>query len=187
MQNNHKSRSGQGRDLEKKQGCEPQILTSTSYGCPGGPETSSDSWCQVFTATNILSLGSDYWVGDDANYWLTEDGKTGDKQGFIMDLGCETVVSGLNLKNTHNYEHKDRSTKKFRLHGSPNHNGPWTELLVSELEDSRNQNPPPLQTVPFANSEVVRFVKFELLEYWGLLGGGLQYFEVITGWPKKFF
>ena len=67
------------REIEKKQGCEPQILTSTSYGCPGGPETSSDSWCQVFTATNILSLGSDYWVRDDANYWLAEDGKTGDK------------------------------------------------------------------------------------------------------------
>ena len=61
---------------------------------------------------------------------------------------------------------------------------PWNVLLVADLEDSRNQNPPPLQMKPFTNSAVVRFVKFELLEYWGN-GGGLQYFEVLTGWPMK--
>ena len=163
-------------------GCQPQILSSTSYGCPGGPETSSSSWCQIFLASNILTLGTDNWygIGYSANYWLTEDHKKGEDQGFVLDLGCEKTVEGLSLRNTHNGGHRDRATKKFRLLGSLNNNGPWNELLVADLEDSRNQNPPPVQNLTFANSAPVRFVKFELLDYWGY-GGGLQYLEVLTG------
>ena len=58
-------------------------------------------------------------------------------------------------------------------------------MIVADLEDSRNQDPPPIQNLTLDNSVIVRFVKFELLEYWGDLGGGLQYFKVITGWPKN--
>ena len=176
-------------------GCELRVLSSTSWSCPGGPETSSSSWCQIFLASNLLTLDTDHWSGGgyppsnpsgphDANYWLTEEEKKGEEQGFIMDLGCEKTVQGVSLRNTHNGRHRDRSTKKFRLRGSLNYNGPWNELLVADLEDSRNQNPPPVQNLTFANSATVRFVKFELLEYWGN-GGGLQYFEVLTGWPMK--
>ena len=169
-------------------GCEPQILRSTSWTCPGGPETSTSSWCQVFLASNILTLGTDHWSGYeakdpstvyDANYWITEQLKKGEEQGFILDLGCEKTVKGLSLRNTHNGGHRDRATKKFRLLGSLNNNGPWNELLVADLEDSRNQNPPPLQNLTLDNSAFVRFVKFELLDYWGN-GGGLQYFTVLT-------
>ena len=167
-------------------GCEePKILNSTSYGCPGGPEENSNSWCQVFLARNIFTLETDYWSGNNANYWLTEDRKTGGEQGFIMDLGCEKKVQGLSLRNVRNYHHHDRSTKKFRLLGSPNNNESWKELIVADLEDSRKQNPPPIQNLTLDTSVIVRFVKFELLEYWGNLGGGLQYFKVITGWPKN--
>ena len=56
---------------------------------------------------------------------------------------------------------------------------------MADLEDSRKQDPPPIQNLTLDNSVIVRFVKFELLEYWGNLGGGLQYFKVMTGWPKK--
>ena len=167
-------------------GCEePKILNSTSYGCPGGPEENSNSWCQVFLASNILTLDTDLRSGNDANYWLTEDRKTGGEQGFIMDLGCEKTVQGLSLRNVRNYHHHDRSTKKFRLLGSPNNNESWKELIVADLEDSRKQDPPPIQNLTLDNSVIVRFVKFELLEYWGNLGGGLQYFKVITGLPKN--
>merc|ERR1712130_1084814 len=61
--------------------------------------------------------------------------------------------------------------------GSTTNNGPWQELLVANLEDSRQQDPPPLQQLMFANSAVVSFIKFELLEFYGN-GGGLQYFAV---------
>merc|ERR1711872_712621 len=116
------------------QGCEePKILNSTSYGCPGGPEENSNSWCQVFLASNILTLDTDFRSGNDANYWLTEDRKTGGEQGFIMDLGCEKTVQGVSLRNVRNYHHHDRSTKKFRLLGTTNNNESWKEFIVADV------------------------------------------------------
>merc|ERR1712179_339534 len=168
--------------------CDPeQIVSSTSYACPGGPEKSNSRRCSQFPATNILSMDDDdKWhgsigntaIGHNANYWLAEDGKVGEEQGFIMNLGCSKTVSSVSLKNTHNGRHRDRSTKKFRILGSTTNNGPWQELLVANLEDSRQQDPPPLQQLMFANSAVVSFIKFELLEFYGRYGGGLQYFAV---------
>ena len=163
-----------------------QIVNSTSYDCPGGPEHSGSDLCHVFPASNILTLDADdEWSGqrqrtDPANYWLTEDGKTGEEQGFILYLGCSKTVGDVSLKNTHNAMHRERSTKKFRILGSATNSGPWQELLVADLEDSRRQDPPPLQQLIFDNSAVVSFVKFELLEYHGS-GGGLQYFAIEGG------
>ena len=158
-----------------------QIGSSTSWHCPGGPEQSDKHWCDVFPASNILSLDEDdEWNRDPANYWLAEDGKTGEEQGFIMYLGCRKTVRGVSLKNTHNAGHHDRSTKKFRILGSSTNNGPWQELLVADLEDSRHQNPPPLQQLMFENSAAVSFIKFELLGYYGQ-SGGLQYFAIEGG------
>ena len=167
-----------------------QIVSSTSYECPGGPEkllVLSGTWCGTFLATNLLSKEVDRWSGksgEPANYWLTENGKTGREQGFIMYLGCSKTVRGVSIRNTHNARHHDRSTKKFRILGSDTKYGPWQELLVANVADSRRQNPPPLQQLMFANSAVVSFIKFELLDYWGpkdqkYKGGGLQYFGVI--------
>ena len=48
---------------------------------------------------------------------------------------------------------------------------------MADLEDTRHQDPEPLQQLMFDNSAVVRFIKFELLEFYGN-GGGLQYFAV---------
>ena len=164
-----------------------QIVSYTSFNCPGGPEQSDSDWCDVFPASNILTLDDDDEWGSaevpieqrgPANYWLTENRKTGGEQGFVMYLGCRKTVTGVSLRNTHNAWHHDRSTKKFRILGSATNDGPWQELLVADLEDSRHQNPPPLQQLMFANSAVVSFVKFELLEYYGT-GGGLQYLAVI--------
>ena len=156
-------------------------MRSSSYECPGGPENSDSKMCSVFPANNIFSKEIDRWsalsflLKDPANYWLTGDGKAG--EGFIMSLGCQKTVVGVNLRNTHNAGFRDRSTKKFRILGSADKNGPWQELLLANLEDSRLQDPPPFQQLMFPNSAVVSFVKFELLEYYGN-GGGLQFFEV---------
>ena len=141
----------------------------------------------MFAASNILYdanlenlNGGKKW----ANFWLAEHKKAGEEQGFIMSLGCNKRVRGVELRNTHAATPRDRSTKKFRILGSVARDGPWQELLVANLEDSRRQNPPPLQQIMFPNFAVVRFVKFELLEYYGL-GGGLQYFAVGKG--HRFF
>ena len=100
-----------------------------------------------------------------------------------MDLGCVTSVEGVSFRNTHNRQFRDRSTRKFKLLGSSEQNGPWRELLLADLVDSRNQDLPPVETRTFVSSTVVRFIKFELLAFWGN-GGGLQYFKVITGRPN---
>ena len=164
------------------------MISSTSHGCPGGPEANPDnSVCQRFKAANIFTLETD-WEGGCvsclANYWLAEHGKVGEDQGFIMDLGCTKVVSGVKLRNTHNAQYRERSTKKFRLLGSLNSNGPWQELLNENLEDSRQQNPPPVQKLVFCSPVLIQFIKFELLEFWapgaGGNGGGLQYLATIS-------
>ena len=67
----------------------------------------------------------------------------------------------------------------FQVSGALQENGPYEVLLESELEDSRLQDSPPLQTFPFEKT-VVRFLKFELLDYWGV-GGGLRHFGALTG------
>ena len=160
-----------------------QIISSTSYRCPGGPEKSSSSWCKMFAASNVLydanlenKNGAKKW----ANFWLAEQKKAGEEQGFIMSLGCNKRVRGVELRNTHAATPRDRSTKKFRILGSVARDGPWQELLVAKLEDARHQHPPPLQQLMFSNSAVVSFVKFELFEFYGL-GGGLQYFALVEG------
>ena len=168
-------------------GCENiKILSWKSYHCPEGNGQSSNKWCRVFWADNILTLDTDSWsnnFADSATFWLAEPKKAGKEQGFIMDLGCATTVEGVSFRNTHNRQSRDRSTRKFKLLGSSEQNGPWRELLLADLVDSRNQDLPPVETRTFVSSTVVRFIKFELLAFWGK-GGGLQYFKVITGRPK---
>ena len=111
------------------------------------------------------------------NYWLAEI-RTVEDQGFVMSLGRSSTVWGVSLRNTHDSWGHNFSTKKFRVLGGSTDSGPWEELLVADLEDSRRQNPPPVQQLLFANPANVSFIKFELLEYWGV-GGGLQYFVPI--------
>ena len=163
-----------------------QITRSTSYACPGGPENSSSPWCKTFLATNVLSLDVDNWDGmvtngipdHPGNYWLAELRLSGPDQGFTMFLGCAKTIVGLTLRNTHNSLAQNCSTKKFRILGSSESNGPWQELLVADLEDSRHQEVPlPLQYLSLDTPVTVSYIKFELLEFWGVCGG-LQYLAV---------
>ena len=45
------------------------------------------------------------------NYYLTPDKQVGG--GFILDLGCINSFNTVELVNTHNAYHKDRSTRRF--------------------------------------------------------------------------
>ena len=110
------------------------------------------------------------------NYWVTSDKHTG--EAFVAELETVHDVIGVKLRNTHNAYSKDRSTKKFRVSIGNSASGPWTELLTQGLVDSRNQNPPSLQQFKGGKAVMGRFVKFDMLEYWGL-GGGLKYFDII--------
>ena len=108
------------------------------------------------------------------NYWLGPDKKVG---SFTLDLGCETRVSMVEIVNTHNAQYKDRSTKEFKVLVSKNENGSWDEVVHKTLEDSRFlPDPLPLKKFSFAE-HIIKYVKFEILSFYGN-GGGLQYFHV---------
>ena len=158
---------------------EAQVVWSTSYDCPGGVH------CGKFPASGIFSLADDGTAGHNKfNFWLAPQKKAGPEQGFTLDLGCAKNVVGVHLKNTHNRGNWDRGTKRFKLLGSTSAAGPWqTEgwqtILESNLEDSRQQRPPPVKKLLFEETLVVRFLMFQLLEFWGE-GGGLQHLSVLT-------
>ena len=152
---------------------EPQVVASTSYDCPGG------SHCGKFPASGVFSLADDQ-VKSRRNFWLAPEKKAGAEQGFTLDLGCAKKAEGVRLKNTHNRSYRNRGTKRFRLLGSNSSaQGPWQTILEANLEDSRQQRPPPVKKLLFEKALVVRFLKFELLEFWGS-GGGLQHLSVLT-------
>ena len=58
----------------------------------------------------------------------------------------------------------------------------WVQLLQEEFEDPLSDGAPPPQLETFYFNEVVQLqlLKFDLDSFWGTLGGGLDYFEVIT-------
>ena len=155
---------------------EPQVVGSTSYDCPGGTH------CGRFPAKAVFSLADDGTARHNKfNFWLAPQKKAGPEQGFTLDLGCAKKAVGVRLKNTQNRPRfRDRGTKRFRLLGSSSGTGgPWQTLLEANLEDSRQQKPPPVKKLLFEKSLVVRFLKFQLLEFWGR-GGGLQHLSVLT-------
>ena len=153
-------------------------------GCDGGEYkiVNSTIYDERFSADNIFSLEDDQLQYGSANYWLAEDERAGPDQGFLLDLGCPKTIVGIRLKNTQNRGLLDRGTKRFRLLGSANDStdGSWEVILEQNLEDSTKQTPPPTLELMFQDSLVVRYIKFELLEFWGN-GGGLQYFAVMLG------
>ena len=110
------------------------------------------------------------------NYWLAPDRQAGAE--FVLMLGCEKTVNLVELVNTHNGDHRDRSMKEFKVFlSSDSSAGPWEEVVHQTLEDSRRQpDPLPLQTFPFTQRSA-KFVKFNQISYYGN-GGGLQYFAV---------
>ena len=132
-----------------------------------------------FPASNVLTFGEERQGR--RNYWLAEQGKTSG-QGFVMKLGsCEQTVAGIRIQNTKHPNGPMMGTQKFRIYGSLSDQGPWGErLLEEEMEAGRRQsgNPPPILTFYFTRPVTVRFLRFELVEFFGV-GGGLQYFSPV--------
>ena len=69
------------------------------------------------------------------------------------------------------------------IYSDKSENGPWKMVLQKTLDDSRKQiDPLPLQEFSIASTQG-RFVKFELVSYYGH-GGGLEYFNINNNGPK---
>ena len=65
-------------------------------------------YSEDYLSENVLRPAKSETKG---NFWLGRNGAT---DYFILDLGCNRTFSGVQLVNTHNSNHRDRSTKKFR-------------------------------------------------------------------------
>ena len=69
------------------------------------------------------------------------------------------------------------------FHSDKSEDGPWKMVLQKTLDDSRKHiDPLPLQEFSITSTKG-RFVKFELVSYYGL-GGGLQYFNINNNGPR---
>ena len=129
----------------------------------------------TFSVTNLLINAPLEIFGE--NYWLAPNGQ--DSAEFVLDLGCEKTVNLVELVNTHNAQHRQRSMKEFKVFLSDSSTGPWEEVVHQTLEDSRQQEDPlPVQTFSFSE-RTARFVKFNQISYYGSTGG-IQYFAVTS-------
>ena len=108
------------------------------------------------------------------SYWLARDRNKGGE--FILNLGQIVTVSNIFIVNTHNGNNRERGTKSFKI-SLARYWGTWMEVLTDELPDPRNLDPVPPNKF-YICPMPVKYVKFELLSYWGDKGGGLQYFTV---------
>ena len=151
----------------------PEVIQSTEHN-------------HFFPASSVLILGGGAdgkFANGKSNFWLSEQGKvTG--QGFTLRLdNCTRVISGVQIKNKGHGVDNGWATKAFRVSGAVGENGPWQTLLEEELEDTRNK-PASMRDFTFNDPVRVQFLKFDLLDYYGQTGGGLQYFAAILDTSK---
>ena len=109
---------------------------------------------------------------------MTTTGYTG--HAFTIRVSeCKINLAGIRIKNTVNGEYKNRATRKFHVSGFSSRQ-PW-KLEVEFKNPLLEQAPPPeLETFYFSNPVEVQILKFHLDSFWGNLGGGLDFFEVVT-------
>jgi len=133
-----------------------------------------------FSASNVLILGeTDAYLGNGkTNIWLAEYQKTSG-QGFTLRLDkCARLIAGLQIKNIGKGYTDAYATKNFKISGSMNENGPWETLVEDQLVDTRGIAAS-LLNFTFDEPVEIKFIKFDLISYWGTQRGGLQYFAAI--------
>ena len=129
-------------------------------------------------ASNVLILE----IGEPpTNYWQAPVNAKGPDVGFVLDLGCIKTIGGVSLVNDPSV---GGATKRFRLRGSFLKDGNGDVLLEQNLE---LESTPTFQQFSFVTPAVVRYVKFELLDFWASAGskGGLEYFRPFSPTAKN--
>jgi hypothetical protein len=131
-----------------------------------------------YSAYHVVTNEQDFWYDFPtrySNYWLVDDGKTGEDARLYMVFACPTSISGFRIKNTHNRDSYDRGTNKFKIFTSTSGSGPWTEILSSNLPDARNGSTVPLLQFALGSPITTQYVMFQIDSFYGR-SGGLQYF-----------
>ena len=122
---------------------------------------SSDDYDSATKAENLLTWKTSPSKLD--GEWLATHSKTG--VGFVFDLGKIQNFQNILLVNTNNWA---RATKAFKVFVS-NDLESWTEVLSSSLPDTRRIDPVPPNMFCIQPTSA-RFVRFELVSYWGTFG-----------------
>ena len=98
---------------------------------------------------------------------------------FILDLGEETQVDGIQLQNINAYD--ERHAKEIKVFLSDLRDGPWHEVMNEVLPDTRNDEEE-LPILHFATYGFTRgkFLKCQIKSHYGTYGG-LDYFGIYSG------
>ena len=116
---------------------------------------------------------------DGGKYWLTPDRYIG--RGFTIKISnCSVSIAGILIRNVNHGLR--RATKVFRIFGSLNKTDVGEQLLEEEIENplTTRAPAPTIETFYFNKATKVKYLSFELARYWGSIGGGLDFFGVIT-------
>ena len=116
---------------------------------------------------------------DGGEYWLTPNRYIG--RGFTIQISnCSVSIAGVLIRNV-NHALK-RATRAFRISGSLNRTGTWEKLLEKEIESplTTRAPAPTIETFYFNATMEMKYLRFYLDNSWGGLGGGLDFFAVIT-------
>ena len=121
---------------------------------------------------NLVNSGSD---NGKSNYWLAQIGNPND-QGFTVRVDyCARTIAGLRMKNSRNRH--GCATDEFKVSASLNEEGPWETVVDSRLPGTTHEAPT-LLNFTFEQPLKLKYLKFELISYWGK-AGALQYFAPI--------
>ena len=116
---------------------------------------------------------------DGGKYWLTPDRYIG--RGFTIQISnCSVSIAGVRIRNANHGLR--RATKVFRISGSLNKTDVEEPLLEEEIENplTTRAPAPTIENFYFKKAAKVKYLSFELVHHWGSIGGGLDFFAVIT-------
>jgi len=142
----------------------------------------ADQYPLNYNPDHVVTNEDDYFHIDNyngkkaSNYWLTDDGKTGEDAYIFFAFQCPRTIKGILLKNTHNYINNDRGTQHFTISISDKIDGQWTDILTATLPDARNVSPVPVLNFDLEKEVETQYLRFQVDTYYGT-GGGLQYFS----------
>ena len=144
--------------------------------------TECEGWRQpevIFSESYDANYGIKGIFTDGGKYWLTPNRYIG--RGFTIQLSnCSVSIAGVLIRNVNHG--LVRATRAFRISGSLNQSGTWKKLLQKEIESPLTPGAPAptIETFYFNETMEMKYLRFDFDNYWGGLGGGLDFFAVIT-------
>jgi len=150
---------------------EERTLLSTNLSI-GKPVTGSGSYAEHVSFKHVTDGKFDDMLLDPASgdsYWLTpiRDCNSSKVDNFIVDLQGQPLIEGFELQNTHNYIYNNGGTKDFRIWLSSDGVN-YHQVVQNQLPKAVDPIPKQLFNI---SPEKARYVKFEVLSCYGIVGG----------------